>query len=391
MISSAGVSRLVRADPPNARTNENVPCFDYTPRVRSLPWPLVAALQDGGRGLRLFVLRLAALGDVLRTIPPVRLLRRALPHADIRWIVDDRWSRVLAGHADLDGMVVVPRARLREQARSPAGWGRLLRTVGQLRSELLDQRADVLVDFHGNLRSGWIGRMSGAPVRIGHGGHQQKEAGPRRTSRVERNLDLVRFLGAPDHPLPSAGLTLAADGTDILDRVRTEVGDRWAVLSPGASRKQQRKKPPPGALAAACEPLVAAGIAPVVLWGPGEEQDAARVLAAAQGRAVLAPPTDLAQLAAVLARSRVFVGGDSGPLHLACAVGCPVVGLYGPTDPVVNGPWGVDFRVVTPRGRQYSGIKRLDRRSGFDGLETKDVADAVRDLLSRRGGADGAG
>jgi hypothetical protein len=63
-------------------------------------------------------------------------------------------------------------------------------------------------------------------------------------------------------------------------------------------------------------------------------------------------------------------------------VGCPVVGIYGPTDPVVNGPWGVDFRAVAPRGRHYAGIKRLDRRHGFDGLEANDVADAVRSLLA---------
>jgi ADP-heptose:LPS heptosyltransferase len=361
--------------------------------VRFLPAALARAIEDGGRELTVLALRLAAMGDVLRALPPVRLLRRALPHAHLRWIVDDRWSRVLAGHPDLDGLVVVPRRSLRENARSPASWGRLPKTLEGLYADLRSPRADLLVDFHGNLRSGWIGTMSGAPVRLGHAGHQQKEAnrwftthrvdaGPRRVSRIERNLDLVRALGiAADGPLPDCGLTLPVDGASVVERVRSEIGDRWAVISPGASARQAHKKPPPGALAAAIEPLVSAGVTPVVQWGPGEEEDAARVVRESGGRAVLAPPTDLAELAALLAAARSFVGGDSGPLHLACAVGCPVVGVYGPTDPVVNAPWGVPHRVVAPRGRDYTGIKRIDRRRGFDGLDRNDVADAVRSLL----------
>jgi ADP-heptose:LPS heptosyltransferase len=365
--------------------------------VRALPAPLVAALEDGGRDVQLLVVRLGAMGDVLRTVPPVRLLRRAFPRAKIRWVVDDRWSRVLEGHADLDGLILVPRKKLRSEARSPAAWPRLSKTIGSLRDELREPAPDLAVDFHGNLRSGWIARMSGAPVRLGYEGHQQKEAnrwftthrvpaGPRRTSRMERNLTLVRALGAPDGPLPPAALPLPARGAAILDTIRRMAGERWAVVSPGASASQAHKKPPPRALAAAVEPLASAGIAPLVQWGPGEEPDAARVVAESSGRALLAPPTDLAELAALIERARLFVGGDSGPLHLACAVGCPVVGVYGPTDPVVNSPWGVDFRVVAPRGREYTAIKRIDRRAGFDGLVPEDVASAVRSLLSEVGG-----
>jgi heptosyltransferase-1 len=98
--------------------------------------------------------------------------------------------------------------------------------------------------------------------------------------------------------------------------------------------------------------------------------------------AVLAPPTDLAVLAALIERARLFVGGDSGPLHLACALGCPVVAIYGPTDPRVNRPWGVPSRVVHPPERRYSGIKRIDRVSGgFEGLDPARVEVAVQELL----------
>ena len=78
-------------------------------------------------------------------------------------------------------------------------------------------------------------------------------------------------------------------------------------------------------------------------------------------------------------------GGDTGPLHMACAVGCPVIGIYGPTDPVVNGPWGVPHRTLAPPRRRYTGIKRVDRRFGFDGLSDDTVVEAVDALLNEIG------
>jgi len=101
----------------------------------------------------------------------------------------------------------------------------------------------------------------------------------------------------------------------------------------------------------------------------------------AKGHATLAPPTDLPTLAALTRKARLFIGGDSGPLHLACAVGCQVLGVYGPTDPRVNRPWGVPFRTVFPDGRNYTGIKATDRAQGFDGLSQDALLRALEDLL----------
>jgi ADP-heptose:LPS heptosyltransferase len=119
-----------------------------------------------------------------------------------------------------------------------------------------------------------------------------------------------------------------------------------------------------------------------VVWGPGEEADAAAVVRAAEGSAVLAPATDLAVLAALLSGARLFVGGDSGPLHLACAAGSPVLAIYGPTDPEVNRPWGVPYRVVHPAGASYRGVKRHDRGIGFANVRSDDVERGVDALLA---------
>jgi ADP-heptose:LPS heptosyltransferase len=346
--------------------------------------------------LTVLVVRLGALGDVLRTLPPVRLLRRALPCSAIWWVVDDRWRVALDGHPDLAGTIAVPRRDWGRLVRSPAGWPALLRSVRGFRDRLRDLDPDLVLDFHGNLRSGIIGRLSGAPVRLGYAGHQSKEgnrwltthrvpAGSRRTPRIERNLDLVRTVGAPDGPLPLGDLPLARAGTAAANRIVAEsCGSSrvFAVINPGASRSQAYKKPPAALLSAAAMRLARRDVTPLVVWGPGEEPDARQVVERAAGTSVLAPPTDLPALAALLERARLFVGGDSGPLHLACAVGCPVVALYGATDPVVNGPWGVSSRSVFPVDRVYTGIKRIDRKGGgFDGIAEERVGRAVDELL----------
>jgi lipopolysaccharide heptosyltransferase I len=367
----------------------------YTGAVRALPERVRERIADRGRDLSILIVRLGALGDILRTLPAVRRLRAHLPEARIAWTCDERWAPILAEHPDLDGVVPFPRGRMRGIAA--------LSTILDLRRALRAFGADVALDFHGNLRSGLVSFLSGASVRIGYEGHQQKEgnrlftthrvsAGPRRTSRVERNLDLARSLGVPDGPGLDAGLphTVAAvrDARALVARVTGGDGP-YAILSPGASRAQAYKKPPAALLAAAARQLAELGIAPLVAYGPGEDLDAARVVQGSDGAAHLLPPTDLAMLAALLRRARLFCGGDSGPLHLACAVGCPVVAIYGPTDPVVNSPWGVPHRAVSPEGREYTGVKRVDRQKGFEGISEDAVRRAVVEVraLSDRAGS----
>ena len=178
----------------------------------------------------------------------------------------------------------------------------------------------------------------------------------------------LRALGVKADSLPPCELPLADRGAasaDELVRSMTLAPGGFAVISPGASAAQSYKTPPAEFLAATCQALARRKIRGVVVHGPGELPRARAVVDRAKGYATLAPPTDLPTLAALTRLARLFIGGDSGPLHLACAVGCPVVGVYGPTDPQVNQPWGVPFRTVFPATRRYTGIKQQDRPLGF--------------------------
>jgi ADP-heptose:LPS heptosyltransferase len=363
-----------------------------------LPAPLREAIEARGSGLVVLVLRLGALGDIVRTLPAVRLVRSGLPHARLYWGAWEPWAGILRDHPDLDGIVGLPRSKLRALSRSPLTWPALARATWSIGTELRELRAGLVLDFHGDLRTGLLGLISGAPVRLGYDGHQQKEgnrlfttlrvpSGERRTPRLARNLDLVAALGLPVRPVPDAGIAIApGDALAAGAIVRSLAGDdgAYAVLNPGASRSQAYKKPPSRLFAAAAHALAARQVRPIVVYGPGEEPDAERVIAASDGVARLAPATTLKSLAALIRGARVFVGGDSGPLHLACGVGCPVVGLYGPTDPVVNAPWNVPFVALTRPDGRYTGVKAEDRIvNGFDGLEAGAVAGAIEEILGR--------
>jgi ADP-heptose:LPS heptosyltransferase len=310
--------------------------------------------------------------------------------------VDERWETILEDHGDLDGCIPFHRSRFGHRLRTPSGWPALVGEVRRWSVSVRSAEPGLVLDFHGNLRSGISGWLSGAEVRLGFSGHQQKEgnrlftthrvpARERRRSRIERNLDLVRALGLKDDPLPGGGLSIPEPAVREARRIREalEIGSRpYGILGPGASPRQAYKRPPADLLVAAARTLAGRDIVPLVVHGPGEEAEAHQVVESASGSARLAPPTDLRTLAALIREARVFVGGDSGPLHLACAAGCPVVGLYGPTDPVVNGPWGVPNAALFPPGNTYSGIKREDRRlPGVDRIPVEAVEKALEELI----------
>jgi ADP-heptose:LPS heptosyltransferase len=364
--------------------------------MQPLPASLLGAIANHGSGLTILVVRLGAMGDIVRTLPAVRLVRFNLPDARIHWVAWEPWTRLLRGHPDIDGVIGLPRSELRALARSPLGWPAFAEATGRLTSTLRSLEPGLVMDFHGDFRSGVVGRLSGAPVRLGYDGHQQKEGnqlftthrvppGDRRRPRLERNLDLVRALGLPMRPVPDAGLEIPAEDERAANEIAEALagaGKRYAILGPGASARQAYKKPPAELFAAAATAFAERNITPIVASGPGEDEDAERVVAAAGGAARRAPATGLLTLAALLRGARAFVGGDTGPLHLACGVGCPVVGLYGPTDPLVNTPWNVRFAALAPPGRVYTGIKSKDRvGGGFAGLTADAVASAVRTVV----------
>ncbi|HYV17653.1 MAG TPA: glycosyltransferase family 9 protein [Verrucomicrobiae bacterium] len=309
-------------------------------------------------------MRLGAVGDVIRALPAVHRLRMAFPRARFAWIVEDLSAPLLQGHPDLDDVVVLSRRELREAGRHPA---RLLTLAKALRRRLAAERYDVAIDLQASLKSAVVAFLTGAQRRVSFGPTHAREGSflfagewARPSSpylnRVDRNLEMAALLGAPDGPV-TAAFREQEDEAEEAGRILAGLGStRGApiVLCPGASRRQDYKRWPAAAWSRLAILLADAGRTPVVVWGPGEEDLAAGIERQSDGRARRAPPTSLPVLAALLRRSALFVGADTGPMHLAWAVGCPVVALFGPTDPRLNAPVGPGHLVLVAPDRELA-------------------------------------
>jgi ADP-heptose:LPS heptosyltransferase len=336
---------------------------------------------------RVLVIRLGALGDVVRTRFAFAGVRALYPRARIDWLVEDRAEAGLVGLSGLDETIVVPRRRLR--ARHPR---RALRTLRTFAGELAARKYDLSIDFHGVIRAAWLAWAAGIPVRVGFDRPFAKEQAHRflthrarlgavHVSRFERNAALVRFLGGdvPDRPAPLSLRGLAPPDGDL--------PERFALIHPGTSPKTGYKRWETERFAAVARIVrERAGVPSLVAFGPvpGEQEAARAVVIAANGAAALAPSTrSLGELLALLARASVFVGCDSGPMHLATLAGTSVVGLFGPTDPIENAPFsGVPHRIVRIDVACNPCREGCPARSCMARLEPEPVAAAALELLA---------
>ncbi|HYU24630.1 MAG TPA: glycosyltransferase family 9 protein [Thermoanaerobaculia bacterium] len=289
--------------------------------------------------MKLLAIRLSAFGDVIHTIPAVVALRD-LGH-DVVWVVERPYRDLVALVARVDTISV-----------SMKEWGRAFVAS---RGEMFAARAamrgfDAAIDFQGLIKSASLAWVSRARLRYGFGRGAIREGAAgvflnrrvdvdRERHVVEWNLELARAVDRNVGEAPNADFSHYAE--DPSGKLRDLKGR--VVLLPGAGRpEKQWDKFPELANRIGPEALVA--------WGPGEHD-----LATSIG-ADVAPQTSLRELAFLLKNAKLVVGGDTGPLHLAAALGTPVVGIYGPTNPLRNGPYRQLDRVV----ESWSTTKSMD-------------------------------
>ncbi|MFI5178611.1 MAG: glycosyltransferase family 9 protein [Vicinamibacterales bacterium] len=343
---------------------------------------------------RFLIVRLGALGDIVHAIPVAAALRRAFPSARIDWLVSGK-------HREMLDLVPVIDRRLAINDRGDAGGGSsLVAAVAELRRT----RYDVAIDLQGLIKSALLARLSGAPRVIGFSARYARESlarlfyreaydpgrgglyDPRETRHVvDINLGLLQRLGVtvgkPEFPIDAVDSAAAR-------RVADRTGGRYALLNPGAAWPNKRWPAERlGAVAAVLRDRH--GLASVLLWGPGEEALARAAADASRGAAVISERTTIADLVALARGAAVMVSGDTGPTHIATAVGTPLVGIYGPTRPARNGPLAAaDVTVSRDEICQCHHLRRckLERMCLLD-IEVDEVVGAVeRRLAAGRAG-----
>ncbi len=289
-------------------------------------------------GPRILLVRTSALGDVVHSLPVLTALRRALPEARLGWVVEEAFTPVLDGHPALDDVLPVRTRPWRRRLARASTWRELRRFLAAL-----DRfGADVALDLMGNHKAALIAALSMADRRIGLGRRWRREpssavwlsatVAPRGRHAVERALAVLDALGLPA-AFPDFGprdLFPAAPESDAEPAVLLHPGAGWA------------NKTYPAADWGEAARLIgeASGLETRVSAGPGEAELAARVAAASGGWARPLGDESLLDLAAAIRASALVLGGDTGPVHLAHAMGVPVLCVMGPTDPEVHGPYG---------------------------------------------------
>jgi heptosyltransferase I len=349
---------------------------------------------------RLLIVRLGAMGDVIHTLPAVYALRQAFPQAHIGWLIEERWAELLCAQGS-------PRRGRRSSLRplvdevhtlNLKAWGKSPFSISTLQraatvwNDVRDAHYDVAVDLQGAVRSAVLARLSGARVVYGAAEPWESPASLWYTRKVvargrhviEKNLSVAEALAGRETRRPVTDIRCDLP-CDAEAEARTEQGlaqhrvRDFAILNPGAGWGAKRW--PAERYGEVVRKLAEAGITPLVNYGPGEQDLFREVLAASGGRARPTKGT-ITELIALTRRARLFIGGDTGPLHLAAALRVPVVAIFGPTDPARNGPYGTRSVVLRSSESVTTHARRAAPDDGLLAIDSDTVVAAARQLLS---------
>ena len=345
---------------------------------------------------RLLVVRLGAMGDILHALPAVTALRQAHPGWVIDWVVEPKWRALLATDSSagrdtnkpsplqpvIDNLHFAP-TKLWRSAPLSATTRDGIRT---LRHALRAGHYDAVIDLQGAMRSAVITRIAGIRRRIGEAAPRERAARWLFTERVstrgahviEQDLELASAIAGDDLHFVRPWLPFDPKAEAWASELLPKSGQPAVLINPGAGWGAKRW--PIERYSAVAQGLVGRGCRVLVNAGPGEETFAAAIVDATRGAAV-SLLSSIEHLIAVTRRISLLIAGDTGPLHLACALGKPVVGIYGPTDPSRNGPFGTRFRVLRNPTSVRDHTRHEAPEAGLLTIQPDQVLQAAEELL----------
>jgi len=304
--------------------------------------------------MKILIVRLSALGDIVHALPVLAAINKAVPSATVDWLVEENYASILSIASGLRRRVIV-RARKSFQTADSVSFGGLL-GYWQAASFLRAQEYNVALDLQGLIKSAVWAKASGASRVIGFDRAHLREpqAAALYTETVapldaphviQKNLSILSRLKIKPSPLQ---LPLQPQANAETNAAIQSAGGsrRYIVLNPGAAWPNKRWPADRfGALAATLRDRL--GLPSLITWGPAERELADAVVRSSSGAATAAPATSVSDLAVLMREAALVVSGDTGPLHIAAAMGTPLVGLYGPTWPERNGPWDPQDVVIS--------------------------------------------
>lgn len=356
---------------------------------------------------RLLIVRLSAMGDVIHSLPAVEALRAAFPQAHVGWLIEERWAELLRAPGTSSREPRSPQRPLVDEVHTVnlKAWGNTLLSLSTLQrivtvwNDVRCAHYDVAIDLQGAIRSAIVARLSGARSVYGAAEPRETPASMWYTRQaiarpghvVEQNIAVARLfiedetekgLIATCVPIKACCNTLPIDpqAEDRIERVLAKFGTNdFAIMNPGAGWGAKRW--PAERYGEVASKLALLGLQSIINYGPGEDEIVNAAVAASRGTARPLCCT-LTELISLTRRARLFIGGDTGPLHLAAALRIPVVAIYGPTDPVRNGPYRTRSIVLRSAKSRTSHARNSEPEAGMLEIDTVTVLAAAQKLLS---------
>jgi lipopolysaccharide heptosyltransferase I len=346
---------------------------------------------------KILILRLSAAGDVIRTLPSIKFLKEHHPSVSITWIVEEPSHAFLKSQPEIDQVILFPRKRWAKGIKSLRGlWG----TIGEMVKfvkDLRKQRFDIVLDFHGILKSGILSFLSGASERIGYEPRSTKEGNylfsnvkvklpEEKISRFQRNLLLLQGIGLEVRNLQYRLTIPPEDQRPIelfFNALYPSVKRPLVAIHPGTSSKAIFKRWMPDQYSRLADRLVRE-LQATVLFTRGEEELewVETIRKEMKEPSLLAPETkSLTQLGEVYRRCNLYIGGDTGPMHIASLMGTPVVVIYGPTDPVENEPFGKHIKIRKEVGCNPCRNRSCKELKCLKAIQVDDVFKATKEIL----------
>lgn len=327
------------------------------------------------------------MGDILHSLPAVTALRQAHPDWVIGWAIEPQWRGLFCTNGSephtpgmplVDRLHIVSAKQWARQPLSPATW----KDMARVRREIREMRYDVAVELQGAVRAAMVARWARTGRIVGEAQPREwvarwlfNERVPTRGVHViEQSVEVANAIAGDRLPIPLPLLPRDA----AADARAAQLPQPLVLLSPGAGWGAKRW--PPERYGDVARRLAQAGCTVLVNCGPAEESLAREIAKTSQGAAT-ALPLDMAGLIAVTRRAALAIAGDTGPLHLACALGKPVVGIFGPTDPARNGPFHCSSRVLRHPDSVRDHTRRSQPEAGLLTITAEAVTQAALELL----------
>lgn len=338
------------------------------------------------------MVRLGAMGDILHALPAVTALRITHPGWVIDWVVEPRWQSLLsagqnAGRGSNQPLVDHLHLAATKDWRKALLSGNTLHEIKALRTALRACEYDAVLDMQGAIRSAIVGKLAGCRRLIGEAEPRERAARwlftervlTRGTHVIEQDIELASAVAGDNLTPVKPWLAVDSAAEAWADQILPKATHEPAVLiNPGAGWGAKRW--PAERYAAVAQELISKGLRVLVNAGPGEEPLAEKI-SQATGGAASPLNCSLSQLISLTRRVALVIAGDTGPLHLACALGRPVVGIYGPTDPGRNGPFGTRFKVLRSPQSRRDHTRHAAPEAGLLTIQPPDILQAAVQLL----------